>query len=217
MAAVSAAISSALLRLEPRSTSALSLPSLRVSVPTRPTGTLRCMRVLVLVSKACSAGRLMPWLMLTSSCCTRRVRLSMPATSALAALACRLVKWRSGWSGSLTKASPKFTSPRRRPMASASPARMPAKASTPLPPMVRSSARSMTEPSDRVTDWLRCSTAKLPCTLKKPKRSISSPAAALTISPSSPSMVRASVVLALVGMSSSVWRPWLGSLSLSQP
>ena len=205
-AAVNAVITSALVIVAPSSTSASSVPSDSVSLPTRLAGTNSFMRVLVFVSNASCASTVMPSLMLTSSSCTFSVRLSTPTTSALPARACRLVKLRLASFGSLISARPKFTSPRLRPIASSSPARTPANACTSLPPIVTRSASLITVPSDSVTCWLRLSTANCPCTLKKPNRSMSSVPAALMISPSAPSIVSVSVVVALVGTLSSVLR-----------
>ena len=205
-AAVSAVITSAFVIAAVSSTSASSVPSDRLSVPTRLAGISSFMRVLVFVSKACCASTVMPSLMLTSSSCTCSVRLSMPTMAALPARACRLVKLRLSSFGSLISARPKSTSPRLRPIWSASPARTPANACTSLPPIVTRSACLITVPSDSVTCWLRLSTANCPCTLKKPNRSMSSVPAALMISPSAPSIVSVSAVVAPVGTLSSVLR-----------
>ena len=117
----------------------------------------------------------------------------MPLNSALAAVACRLVKRRAASSGSLISASPKSTCPSFSPTSSALPPLMPANASMPLPPMVMSCASSIVEPSDKVTSWLRCSIAKPPSTLRKPNRSTSRFPAALMTSPSEPFRLRLSV------------------------
>ena len=65
----------------------------------------------------------------------------------------------------------------------------------------------MTEPSDRVTAWLRCSMAKPPSTLKKPNKLMSRLPAALMTSPSAPAMDSVKVCPSLlVATAKLVWR-----------
>ena len=121
------------------------------------------------------------------------VRPSTPTKLTLLLVACRLVQWRLVWRASVASTRPKSVPDMVRPSASAVPPFNPAKALTPLPPMV-SMLTSTWLPSLRVTVSLLLRKAKLPFKLKKLKTLMFRLPEASSSSPLEPSMSKVMVL-----------------------
>ena len=177
----------------------------------------------------------MPRLISTFKSVALAVRPSTPTRATSPALAFKVLNLRAVavlpcGNTSVMSAKAKSTWDRERPRAFAVPPLTPAKASTPVAPMVRTSAlisvaflalvgSSLTTPSLRIKLSVFFSSAKAPATCTKPKTSMSRLALALRSRPCAPSMSMAMLLLAPVATRMALLRvvvsaPWASLVKL---
>ena len=188
-AAVSAVMSSALLSLPVTTTSALSVPLFKVTVPIRSDGTESDSFVFTFVSTAAVAASLIPLLILSDNSVAFTVRPSTPTKPANPAVACKLVNFRVASDWSVISASAKSVLSSAKPIRSMLLPFKPAKALISWPPSVRRSACSIASPFDSVTLPVLFANAKSPTTLKNPKRSRVNCPLAFSVAPSLPGIL----------------------------